>query len=76
MTHGGECVGPVPEAGMLRWGGGSSSLRGHAPSCEWRPEAHSWGLGGTALSGQRAASCVPANRLSRPCGWQLPGPWS
>lgn len=23
VTHGGECVGPVPEAGMLRWVGGA-----------------------------------------------------
>lgn len=62
VTHGGECGGPVPEAGMLRWGC-SSSLRGHTASCEWQPEAHRWGLGGICTDGTADSllhSCEPS----------------
>lgn len=62
VTHGGEYGGPVPEAGMLRWGC-SFSLRGHTASCEWHPEAHSWGLGVICTDGTAGGllhSCEPS----------------
>lgn len=50
------------------WQGGSSILTGHAPSCEWRPEAHSWGLGGTCT--ERAAG-----GLLHSCEQSVPTLW-